>query len=290
MRAEDVARGVVGDPPPMTDEQYQLFRELIHKQTGIALNPGKKEMVSSRLIRRLRAHGLASYEDYYTMLTADHDTSDEIIRMIDVVTTNKTEFFREKSHFEFLRSRGLPQVARRMRMEGRSTLQTWSAGCSTGEEPYSLAMILAEFFATREGGFHILASDISSTVLAVAQRGVYDSEAIAPVPAALQYRYLMRGKGRQMGHYRVVPELRQRVTWSRLNLMEPSFDIGVTMDLIFCRNVIIYFDRPSIAGLVRRFHRHLRPQGYLFIGHSETLSGLTDRFQRIMPTVYQRVG
>jgi chemotaxis protein methyltransferase CheR len=182
----------------------------------------------------------------------------------------------------------LPNLMKSRRFLARGTVNIWSAACSTGEEPYTLAMVLADYFAGHTGDYCILASDISHEVLAKARKAIYSKECTNTIPTAMKYKYLMRGTGSQNGKYRIVPELRKKITFTHMNLMNRNFNVCTPMDMIFCRNVIIYFDKETNIRLMKRFYEHLAPGGYLFIGHSETLTGVNSQFRLVAPTIYQR--
>jgi chemotaxis protein methyltransferase CheR len=213
---------------------------------------------------------------------------DEIVSLIDVVTTNKTDFFRESAHFDFLVQKALPELTQQMAY-GRPFL-IWSAGCSTGEEPYTMAIVLSEYAAAHSGfRFRILASDISTQVLAKAEMAVYNEETIAPVASHLKRKYFMRSRDKQNPKVRVVPELRQTVEFRRLNFMENDYGMTEKADAIFCRNVIIYFDRPTQERILRKLSLCLTPGGFLFVGHSETLHDMNLPLQAVAPALYRRV-
>jgi chemotaxis protein methyltransferase CheR len=199
--------------------------------------------------------------------------------MIDQVTTNKTDFFREPAHFDYLTRKALPEITRTQR-----TVTVWSAGCSSGEEPYTLAMVLKEYGCD----FIILATDISTKVLDKAKLAVYDDERVGPIPDPLKRKYLLRSKNPAKKLYRVIPALRDCVRFRRLNFMEGDFGFREPMDVIFCRNVIIYFDKPTQERLLNKFCNYLSPQGYIFMGHSETLLGMDVPLVPAAPTVYRR--
>ena len=275
--------------PRMSERKYRDFRDFIYAECGINLSPGKKTMLTSRLMKRLRALGMTSFDQYYDYLCDPRCRSEEITKMIDVVTTNKTEFFREANHFDFLLSQALPTLYQSRPLTARNRLNVWSAGCSTGEEPYTLAMVLAEFFKdNKEGNFSMLATDISTKVLTAAKCAIYPKELVESVSPMLKHKYLMRGKGSQTGLYRVVPELRGRVIFQRINLTGSTFGIRSPMDIIFCRNVIIYFDRQTQIILFKKLYNQLSPGGYLFIGHSESLHGVNDQFVPVATCVYRK--
>ncbi|MDR3435214.1 protein-glutamate O-methyltransferase [Telmatospirillum sp.] len=257
------------------------FIELIHRHSGIVLTPEKRNLISSRLQKRLKILGLASFGEYFDYLHYAPERDDEIIAMIDEITTNKTAFFREGHHFDFLTSKVLPRLV----TSQWSTVNVWSAGCSTGEEPYTLAMVLAEYFGATQN-FTILATDLSTQALQTAQRAVYSNELGGPIPLAMRQKYTMTGYRSQRGRFRIVPELRERVTFQQLNLIDRDWNVPAGLNIIFCRNVMIYFNRESRSGIISRFRRTLKSDGYLFIGHSETLGDLDHRFVQVQPTVY----
>jgi chemotaxis protein methyltransferase CheR len=213
---------------------------------------------------------------------------DEIVHLIDVVTTNKTDFFRESRHFDYLTTSALPDLVARNRMS--RPLLIWSAGCSTGEEPYTLAIVLSEYAEKNPGfRFRILATDISTAVLAKADRGVFDADTIAPVPAPLKRKYFLRSRNSTSKLVRIVPELRRHVEFRRLNFMDSDYGMTEYADAIFCRNVIIYFDRPTQERILGNLARHLVPDGYMFVGHSETLHDMKLPLAPIAPALYRRV-
>jgi len=272
----------------ISTRDYARLCDLIYAEAGIHLGPDKRTMLEARIKRRLKALSLASYGQYCESLFGRERPKDEILHLIDVVTTNKTDFFRELRHFDFLTARALPDLNARNRT-GRPLL-VWSAGCSTGEEPYTLAMVLSEYALTHPGfRFRILATDVSTTVLATADRGVYAKELVAPVPAALVRRYFMRSRDPGSGQVRATPELRRLVEFRRLNFMDADYGIVGKADAIFCRNVIIYFDRPTQERILGRLASHLVPGGYMFVGHSETLHNMDLPLVPVAPALYRRV-
>jgi chemotaxis protein methyltransferase CheR len=272
---------------PMSDREFMLLREFIQTKCGIKMPPVKKIMLEARLQKRLRSLGITSFREYLEHLFESPAGKEELVRMIDSVTTNKTDFFREPAHFTYLAENILPEFMRTG--EGRPFM-VWSAGCSSGEEPYTLAMVLSGF---REGHpgfrFSILATDISTKVLEKAQLGVYDQERMAPVPSALKQKCVMRGKDRSRGLVRIVPELRSLVRFQRMNLMDDHCVLSEPADVIFCRNVIIYFERATQERLLARLCRSLKLGGYLFLGHSETMHGFDLPLVRVVSTVYRKM-
>jgi len=269
----------------LTDKEFKLFQEIIYRQTGIHMSEKKRNLIVARLSKRLRALNLNNFSEYYQYLS-DENSSDEIINLINRVTTNKTDFFREIHHFEFLLQDVLPAIIK----EGNSTrerrLRIWSAGCSTGEEPYSLAMTVSEAFKGERGwDIKILATDLDTEVLMKAMTGIYSSQVITPVPINYISKYLER----TANGYEVTRAIKSMVSFRKLNLMDQAFPMKKTFDIIFCRNVMIYFDDETKASLVRKFHHHLKDNGFMFIGHSESLMYMKDLFRFLKHTVYQKV-
>lgn len=276
------------DMPTMPIWLFEKFCGLIHTECGITLNDQKRTMLESRLYKRLILLGFSTYEEYYNYLSDNAIRHTELESLINAVTTNKTEFFRERKHFLFLSEIGLPEIVSGRRFRVHNRINVWSAGCSTGEEPYTIAMTLAEFFGGKTVNFHITATDISTHVLEIARKAVYTREIVEPVPGYMKMKYLMKGKGKFEGMFRIVPELRNAVNFVRLNFRSLDFGMQSKMDIIFCRNVIIYFDHDMRVKLINQMYRQLNPGGLLFIGHSETLSGISDRFELLAPTIYQK--
>ncbi len=292
-------------PLAMSDKIFYRFSTFIHDELGIKMPEAKKTMLQARLQKRLRNLGISSFKEYYDYVFSSRGLEDELANMIDVVTTNKTDFFREPDHFDFLVQKILPRIIRKKQSASvqfpcisglenplsvpAKAFTFWSAACSTGEEPYTLAMVLNDF-AVRSPSFTytILGTDISTEVLKKARLGIYDYERVKPVPMMLRKRYLLKSKDESKKLVRIVPELRAAVTFKRLNLMESSFSVQNAIDIIFLRNVLIYFDRPTQESVLTRLCEHLDPDGYLFVGHSETLSGLNVPLIPVASTVYRR--
>ena len=272
----------------MSDRDFRRFSALIYEQSGINLVQGKKTMLTGRLRKRLRDLSMGSFGEYYDFVSSGKGHAAEMIRMLNEVSTNKTEFFRESKHFDMLKKVVLPDLVESGRWRPGRSLNVWSAGCSTGQEPYTIAMVLTEYAANnRTGEFSILASDISTQVLETAEKGIYPVSTVAPVTPDLRRKYFMRGKKGQEGFCRIVPELRRRVQFRRINLNGgDDFELRKQLDVIFCRNVIIYFDRDTQRKLFKKFYDQLAPGGYLFIGHSETLHGVSDRFKVVGGATY----
>ena len=272
-----LAAGFAGGEADLSPAQFHEISRIVYDVAGIVLREGKEGLVRSRLSRRLRALGLPSYEAYLAFLAADRDGR-ELVEMVDALTTNKTNFFREPAHFDFLRDRLLPALP-------AGPVRIWSAGCSTGEEPYTLAMVLHEALPDpARSGAKILATDISTRVLAQAKAGRFAEAVAEEVPTDLRRRHFARLPN---GGWEAGPSLRGLVTFARLNLMGP-WPMRGPFQAIFCRNVMIYFDKATQQKLVSRYHDLLAPGGYLFVGHSESLSGIAHRFAYVQPAVYRK--
>jgi chemotaxis protein methyltransferase CheR len=271
----------------ISNADFGRLRSLIYEQSGINLSAEKKTMLELRIKRRLRSLDLNSFGQYCDFLFGPHGGKEEIVHLLDVVSTNKTDFFREPDHFEFLVQKAIPELM--ARNESGGPLSIWSAGCSTGEEPYTLAIVLTECRQAHPAlRFSILATDISNTVLAKAKRGVYTGEIVRPVPPELQRKYFMRSRDRDSNLTRVVPELRQLVEFRRLNFMDADFGLTQKADVFFCRNVIIYFDRPTQERILQKLTGQLVPGGYAFVGHSETLHDMDVPLVPVAPAVYRK--
>ena len=272
----------------LSTRDYTRLCNLIYAEAGIHLGAGKKTMLEVRIKRRFRVLSLDSYGQYCDYLFGHQGMKEEIVNLIDVVTTNKTDFFREAEHFNLLVERALPDLTSRSG-SGRP-LMVWSAGCSTGEEPYTLAMVLSEYAETHPGfRFRILATDISTAVLAKAEMGVYPSEVVVPVPALFKRKYFMRSRDPGSNRVRVAPELRRLIEFRRLNFMDSDYGIHEKADAIFCRNVIIYFDRSTQEKVLKRLSHQLVPRGYMFVGHAETLHDMDLPLAPVAPALYRRV-
>jgi chemotaxis protein methyltransferase CheR len=273
----------------MSDKEFKRFSEFIHKRFGINLPPVKKTMLTSRLLKRLRSLNIQRFSDYYDYLMSSKGQKNEVIHMIDVVSTNKTEFFRESGHFDFLKNVALPGIVSEKKKWSMKKVNVWSAGCSSGEEAYTLALVIAEFLESYPGiTFSIFASDISQQMLIAAERAIYSHEAVKNIPLRYVHKYFMRGARSQTGFYRIAPKLRNCVRVKYFNLMESFSSIPTKMDFIFCRNVMIYFNRDTRESLVNNFYHQLKDGGYLFIGNSETLNGLDTNFRQAGPTIYRK--
>lgn len=275
----------------MSEAEFCRFGEFIHTKCGIKLPPSKKTMLEARLQKRLRCLGIKSFHDYGNYVFSQPGMKDELVHMIDAVTTNKTDFFREPHCFDFLVQVALPELVVNRKPGTQEKFMVWSAGCSSGEEPYTLAMVLSEY-AGRYPGFHfsILATDISTKALKTAIRAVYEEARVEPVPLPLPFnrKYLMVSKDKREGMVRIVPELRTLVKFQRLNFMDGDFGIPTPMDVIFCRNVLIYFDKKTQEELLNHLCRHLVPGGYLAIGHAEVITDADIPLKRVAQSVYRK--
>ena len=236
----------------------------------------------------MKACAMNTFTQYCDYLFTTQGMKAEAIFMIDAVTTNKTDFFREMNHFEFLTRQVLPEWTKKCKGL-RNKFQVWSAACSTGEEPYTLAMVLSEFAEDCPGfDFSILATDISTKVLDVATTAVYNEDKIEPVPFAMRKKYLLKSRVPSQKLVRITPELRSRISFRRFNLMDRDFPLAELMDIIFCRNVMIYFDNETQERLVRQFHDRLSPGGYLFMGHAESINNMNVPLRYAAPTIYRK--
>lgn len=267
-----------------TDRDFEIVTRLVGEHTGIVLSSAKKQMVYSRLARRLRALQIHDFSSYLQQVNGD--VNGELGNFVNAMTTNLTAFFREPHHFEYLAGEALPRL--QLANAHSRKLRIWSAGCSTGEEPYSIAMVVREVFPAASGwDLQILATDLDSNVLASAANGIYKAERVAGISQQRLRRWFLKGKGRNTGMVRVKPELRELVTFRQLNLMDP-WPIKGPFDLIFCRNVVIYFNKDTQRKLVNRYAELMSPDANLFLGHSESLFKVSDRFKLIGNTIYQR--
>jgi chemotaxis protein methyltransferase CheR len=271
----------------LSPESFSRFARYITRELGIKMSDAKVPMVQSRLLRRVRDLGLESVDQYAKHFFATENES-EREQLINAITTNKTDFFREAEHFKFLCEVALPALG-----SGASgnhvPVKGWSAGCSSGEEPYTLAMVLTEYAARNAGfDFTILGTDISTKVLGIAQSAIYSEAQILPVAPELRRRYLLRSRDKQEQRVRVIPELRAKVRFRQLNFMADDYGLREVFDFVFFRNVMIYFDRATQEAVIARICRNLRPGGFLFVGHSESLAGLNVPVRPVRASTYQK--
>ncbi|MDR1486861.1 MAG: protein-glutamate O-methyltransferase [Deltaproteobacteria bacterium] len=288
----DIKRPVVFQPPDLTDAEYQTIANFVHKTSGINLLDGKKELVRARLTKRIAQLEMKNFKTYFQYVMTD-SSGDELVFLLDALATNLTSFWREPQHFIFMAKTFLPELemSRKRGKTGGPRLRIWSAACSSGEEPYTIAMVVFEnsHYFSAGGDFRMLATDLSTKVLNVAKKGQYGPESAKNIPPAVLAKYLTKNQAEKGGYiYTISPEIRRLISFRRFNLMDPMPYKG-PMDLIFCRNVMIYFDRDTIAKLVDKFYKLLEPGGYLFIGHSESLSGLQHKFTYVAPCIYRKL-
>ncbi len=275
----------------LSNSDFDRLSQFISEHCGIKMPPAKKTLLESRLQKRIRTLGTRSFREYCDYLFENPHGMSELVHMIDAVTTNKTDFFREPAHYSYLSETVLPEFVHHQRATGTQQFTVWSAGCSSGEEPYTLAIVLSEFAARNPGfQFTIMATDISTKVLDKARNGIYDEDQIAMIPYTLKQKYFTRSKDRDKKLVRVVPALRSLVRFQRLNLMDQRFPVPeASLDAIFCRNVMIYFERETQSKLLGRFCHYLKRDGHLFLGHSETVHGFDLPLIRIASTIYRNL-
>lgn len=264
----------------LKDAEFSKFQQWLYKTAGINLSPAKKTLVSARLFKRLKLYQLHSYADYFALIMSNKVPT-ELQVALDLLTTNETYFFREPRHFEFLKQNVLPATS------PLRPFRVWSAACSSGEETYSLAMVLADHFADKD--WHLLGSDISSQVLEKARTGHYPLTRIENIPRTLLLKYCLKGIGKQQGTFLVCRQLRAKVEFRQINLIEPFPDIGL-YDVIFLRNVMIYFDQDTKRKVVANMLPLLRPDGYFIVSLSESLNGVTEQLRLVSPSIYQKSG
>ncbi len=280
-----LASVAVGQGPELSDSDFFRFCQLVHQHAGIHLTSQKKELVRARLMKILRRRGLQSFREYYDQVMRDTSGA-ELMGFLDALSTNQTAFWREPKHFEYLAAEILPAWSAERRAPLKRNL--WSAGCSSGEEPYTLAILIMHAFPGEDlSQVKIHASDINTQVLAQAERGIYPVSRVEPLPPEWRQRFFQKGVRERQGFVRVKPEVRRLVNFFRLNLME-LLPFRENMDVIFCRNVMIYFEKETQVKLVDKFYQCLRPGGFLFIGHSESLCNHQHQFNYVKPTIYRK--
>lgn len=267
---------IVGLAPELSPEDFRRVRTIAYERAGLAIPNGKEGLVRSRVSKRLRERRIATFSAYLDMV--EQESGEELVKLIDLLTTNKTDFFREPAHFDYLLDHIVPDV-----VASGKPLRIWSAGCSSGEEPYTLSMLLRETLPARYD-FKILATDISTQVVAAAKRGTYSAQQLSDVSPQRRQRFFTPGPD---GSGTVTPELRAPISFANLNLMA-KWPMSGPFDVIFCRNVMIYFDKPTVTKLVNRFHTLLSPGGHLFIGHSESLTAIEHKYRYVQPAVYAK--
>jgi chemotaxis protein methyltransferase CheR len=270
----------------LSRRNFDRLAKYIYDYSGIKMPLTKLTMLEGRLRRRLRATGVTTFDGYCDFLFSGNGLEGESIYLIDAVTTNKTDFFREPKHFEYLAETALPELLQ----SGSNQIRVWSSACSTGAEPYTIAMVLAECLSQRpDVSYKVIATDLSTEVLETARRAIYTKETVRPVPTLMRRKYVMEAINPRRDEVRIAPVLRQRVGFGRLNLMDEAYPLKDAQHVIFCRNVLIYFDKPTQQHVLSRLCDRLVPGGYLFIGHSETASGLNLPIRQVANTVFKRV-
>lgn len=273
-------------PVEMTDKDYSIISSYIEKNVGIRMAKGKKVMMQSRLMSRLRTLGMHSFEEYINFVFNQDTSGQELIFMTNALTTNKTDFFREADHFDTMNNIVLPDLIEK----GKRTIHIWSSASSSGEEPYTLAIVMSEYKRNHSksfSGFDVLGTDISTEVLDKAVNAVYTETDVAGIPLEMKRRYFLKSKDKEQHTVRIKPELRAKCSFQRLNLMDETWDVPAKFEIIFCRNVLIYFDKPTQEKIIRHLLQHLIPGGYLFLGHSETVFSMNLPLKTVGPTAYR---
>jgi len=271
----------------LSDIDFSKLSSFIYSNYGIKLPITKKTMLQSRLLPRLKANGMNSYSDYCQFVLSKKCGEAEITNMIDLVSTNKTDFYREAAHFDFMKDEVLPEY---LAENSNKPLTVWSSASSSGEEAYTIAMVISEFMEGKgKFDYSILGTDISSRILEKATAGIYTMDRVDVIPLAQKKKYLLRGKDTENPMVRILPELRAKTKFHRLNLMDNSYNVPKEFDIIFCRNVLIYFDRETQEKVINKLCLHLKKGGYLFLGHSESISGYDVPVVQIKPTMFQKI-
>jgi chemotaxis protein methyltransferase CheR len=272
----------------MPDSVFNRLSQFIYSQYGIKMPPAKKIMLQSRLQKRLRELNMNSYEQYCDFVFSKDGEAMELVHMIDVVTTNKTDFYREPTHFDFLSQTILPEFV--AREKNRAPLKIWSAGCSSGEEVYTISIVISDFIEKHRGpDYSIFGTDISSSILTKAVNAIYTEERASNIPLETKKKYFLRSKDRDKPTVRLIPEIRKKASFQRLNFMDENYNINDTFDIIFCRNVLIYFDRDTQQKVINRLCGNLRTGGYFFLGHSESITGMKVPLVQLKPTIFMKV-
>lgn len=272
----------------LSNRNFELLSKYIYSYSGIKMPMSKMTMLEGRLRRRLRITGMPTFDSYCDYLFKHDGLASESVFLIDAVTTNKTDFFREPKHFEYMVQTALPDI---LKTFSDRRLRIWSSACSTGAEPYTIAMVMSDFLTARapDRDYFVLATDLSTDVLQKAQKGIYQNDLLQPVPADMMKKYVMRSADKHRQEMRIIPKLRSQVGFARMNLMDNAYPVGDHMHIIFCRNVLIYFDKPTQNHVLKRLCDNLVPGGYMFIGHSETVAGLDLPIRQVSNTVFKRI-
>jgi len=278
---------VTCDEMLLSPTEYEKVRQLVYSKSGINLGPAKQQLVRARLSKRVRDCGFSTLLDYIKYVERDQ-SGQELQILLDSISTNTTHLFREKVHFDFIAQQIKQWADDRDWRRSHSTLRIWSAACSSGEEPYTIAMTVHHVLSNLGLSAKILATDISTRVLAMAKRGIYERAQLKEVPVDFRSRYFRAARNNGEWCYEIAPEIREMITFSQFNLMTPRFPFKNGFDIVFCRNVMIYFDAPTREGLIGRITQHLLPGGYLIVGHSESLNNIKQPLSYIQPTIYQK--
>lgn len=272
----------------LSDSDFAKLSKFIQGQYGIKMPPEKRVMLQSRLQKRLRVLGMTSYSDYVNYVFGGKD-AEEVIHMIDVVSTNKTDFFREPVHFDFLKSNILPEYTA-LQGSASGAFNVWSAGSSSGEEAYTISIVLNEYKLQNPGfDYKIFGTDISTRMLKKALDAIYPASEVDVISLDLKRKYLLKSKSKDENLVRIVPQLRQKVSFGRLNFMDDNYNVNQMFDLIFCRNVLIYFDRDNQEKVINKLCRNLKPGGYFLLGHSESITGINVPLKHIQPTIFRKL-
>ena len=269
----------------LSDKDFQMLSSYIYNEYGIKMPPIKRVMLQSRLQKRLRQLNIPTFKEYCNYVFSP-EGSEEVIHMMDVVSTNKTDFFREPMHFDYLREVILPELV----AKGKKMIKIWSAGSSSGEEAYSIAITINEFSETKSHiDFQIIGTDISTIVLKTATEAIYKENRLEGIPLSIKHKYFLKSKDTEKKLVKVIPKIRTKVRFGRLNLMDISYPIYDTFDVIFCRNTLIYFDRETQEKVITKLCKHLAPNGYFFLGHSESITNMNVPLKNIKPTIFRKI-
>lgn len=272
----------------MTDEDFKRLSTFVYGELGIKMPYPKKVMLQCRLQKRVTDLKLSSFSEYLEFVFSKEGQNEEIIRMIDLVTTNKTDFYREPAHFTYLKETVLPEICEAR--PGRKTIKIWSSACSSGEEPYTIAFVMNEFLKDYpEIDFEVFGTDISFRILQKAAMAIYTEDRITGITPEIKHRYFLKSKDPADKTVRIIPEIRSKVSFQRMNLMDDYYEVEREFDIIFCRNVLIYFDRPSQQNVINKLTSKLKYDGYFFLGHSESITNMRVPLRQIRPTIFRKV-
>jgi chemotaxis protein methyltransferase CheR len=266
------------------DKEFRQLSEFIETEVGIKLPPAKRSLLESRLQKRLKKLDILNFSDYCDYVFSTTEGATEVLEMIDAVTTNKTDFMREPAHFEYMVHSALPELAK-----SRETLKLWSAACSSGQEPYNMAMFMEEYNSSNVPfGYHVTATDISKSSLDKARRAVYQMRDVEVVSDIFKKRYFLKSKDPSKTAVRIKPDIRKMVSFQEINLMKENYGLKAKFDIVFCRNVLIYFNKENQMNVIQRILDHMTVGGYLFLGHSESLAGMRNQLISVGSSVYRK--